>query len=37
MNWAGLLVAVSIIYLGFYTLPYGIVILLGLYWLWKKG
>lgn len=35
MNWAGLSIVVSLIALGIYTMPWGIVIFAILYLVWR--
>lgn len=37
MNWAGLLVSVGLITLVVLTLPYGLVLLAGLAWVWWRS
>ena len=37
MNWAGLVVSAGIVFLGFYMLPYGALLLLALTWVWRKS
>ena len=37
MNWAGLSVAIGLVGLAIFTMPFGLVILVGLAWLYSKG
>jgi hypothetical protein len=37
MNWAGLSVVVGLVGLAFVTMPYGLVILAGLAWVYSKS
>lgn len=37
MNWAGLSVAVGLVGLAIFTMPYGLVILAGLAWMYFKS
>lgn len=37
MNWGGLSVTVGLVALAAMTAPYGLVILAGLYWVWRKS
>ena len=37
MNWAGLLVAAGIVAVAVATMPYGLVLLAGLWWVWRKS
>jgi hypothetical protein len=37
MNWAGLLVALSAIALAFYTMPWGLLILAFMAWVWSRS
>lgn len=37
MNWGGLSVVVGLIGLAFHTMPYGIVILIGIAWVVSLG
>lgn len=37
MNWAGLLVALSAIALAFYTMPWGLLILAFMVWVWCRS
>lgn len=37
MNWAGLSIVVSLIALGIYTMPWGLIIFAILYWVWRMG
>lgn len=37
MNWAGISVVIGLLALAAVTMPYGIVILIGMAWVWSKG
>jgi hypothetical protein len=37
LNWAGLIVSASLLFLAVYTAPYGLVLLVGLWWVWSKS
>ncbi len=37
MNWSGLAIAVSLIGLALSTMPYGIIILAGMAWVYSRG
>lgn len=37
MNWAGLSIALGLFTLAIVTMPYGILILIAMAWLWSKG
>ena len=37
MNWAGLSTAIWLIGLAVFTLPYGLVILAGMAWMYRRG
>ena len=37
MNWAGLSIAIWLIGLAVFTLPYGLVILAGMAWMYRRG
>ena len=37
MNWANASVAVGLIVLALATMPYGLVILAGLVWVWRRS
>lgn len=37
MNWSGLLIVIGLVGLAFFTMPYGIAILAGIYWVWSRG
>lgn len=37
MNWAGLSIAIGLIGLAVFTLPYGLVILAGMAWMYRRG
>lgn len=37
MNWPGLLVAFGALCLALHTMPWGLLILLGLAWLYSRG
>jgi hypothetical protein len=37
MNWAGLSVVVGLVGLAFVTMPYGLVILAGIAWVYSKS
>jgi hypothetical protein len=37
MNWGALSVVVGLIGLAVYTMPWGIIILAGMYWVYTRG
>lgn len=37
MNWGALVVALGLVAVAVMTAPYGLVILAGLYWIWRKS
>ena len=37
MNWAGISVVVGLLFLAGVTMPYGLVIIAGLVWVWRRG
>lgn len=37
MNWSGLILAVGLVGLAVTTMPYGLVILAGMAWVWSRG
>jgi hypothetical protein len=37
MNWSGITIAIGLIGLAVTTMPYGIIILAGMAWVWSKG
>jgi len=37
MNWSGLILAVGLIGLAVTTMPYGLIILAGMAWVWSRG
>lgn len=37
MNWAGLSIAIGLIGLAVFTMPFGIVILAGMAWMYRRG
>lgn len=37
MNWAGLSIAIGLIGLAVFTMPYGLVILAGMVWVWRRS
>ncbi len=37
MNWAGAAVTAGVVLVALQTMPYGIMILAALYWLWRKS
>ena len=37
MNWPGLIVSAGLVFLALTTLPYGLLLLAGLYWIWRRS
>jgi hypothetical protein len=37
MNWAGLSIVAGLVGLAIFTMPYGLVILVGMAWVLRKG
>lgn len=37
MNWAGASIALGLLALAYFTLPWGLLILAGMAWAWSKG
>lgn len=37
MNWAGALLCLGLVAAAWLTAPYGLVLLVGLWWLWRRG
>lgn len=37
MNWAGLSIAIGLIGLAVFTMPYGLVIIAGMVWMYRKN
>lgn len=37
MNWAGLSIALGLLTLAIFTMPYGLVIIAAMVWVWKRG
>lgn len=37
MNWAGMLVTIGLLAVAVTTMPYGLVLLGGLWWVWSKS
>ncbi len=37
MNWAGISVTVGLLVLAWHTLPYGVVVLGLLWWVWERS
>jgi len=37
MNWSGLVIAIGLLGLAFSTMPYGLIILAGMAWVWSRG
>ena len=37
MNWAGLSIAIGLIGLAVFTMPYGLIILAAMAWMYRRG
>jgi len=37
MNWAGISIALGLFGLAIFAMPYGLVIIAGMVWMWRKG
>lgn len=37
MNWVGLSIALGLLTLAIFTMPYGLVIIAAMVWVWRRG
>lgn len=37
MNWPGIFVTGGLLLVAFYTMPWGLLLLAGLYWIWRRS